>query len=374
MTAAKSSQDRDFDVAVIGGGLVGAAVGYGLVGLGVKTAMVDEGDRAFRAARGNSGLVWVQGKGGGVPTYGDWSVNAALAWPAFAAELKDVTGIDVNYRRTGGFKYCVGAREFEDRSTLIAAIDRVVPAARAEMLDHDGVRAIYPGIGPDVTGASYSPMDGQVNSLLLLRALHAGFQNRGGCYLPNHGIDHIRHEDGSYVLSGLGGTVRAERILLAAGIANAGLAETVGLFGGVKPIRGQILVSEKLKPCLPVPATDFVQTDPGGVLIGNIEEDAGYDDRTDLESLSRIARRSVATFPFLESVQMVRAWGALRVMTEDGCPVYQQSDTSPAAFCASTHSGVTLASMHATTLAPWVAGEATFAELTAFHPGRFHVQ
>ena len=52
-----------FDVAVIGGGLVGAAIAFGLRSLGARLAVVDEGDVAHRAARGNFGLIWVQGKG-----------------------------------------------------------------------------------------------------------------------------------------------------------------------------------------------------------------------------------------------------------------------------------------------------------------------
>ncbi|MBL6958923.1 MAG: FAD-binding oxidoreductase [Rhodospirillales bacterium] len=365
--------ERSFEVAVIGGGLVGAATAYGLAGLGLKTAMLDEGDIAFRAARGNTTLVWVQGKGANFPAYTAWTVEAALAWPGFAADLKDVTGIDVNYQRSGGLKFCLGEQEFEERSALISRIDHSDRQATTEMLGRDALLDIYPGLGPQVVGASYNPMDGQVDSLLLIRALHAGYQNRGGHYLPHHGVEDIRHDQGSYVLSGGGGEIRAEKILLAAGIANGRLAEKAGLYGGVKPIRGQVLVSEKVRPCLPVPATDLVQTDAGGLLIGNIEEDAGYDESTHLDALSGMARRAVATFPFLEAVQIVRAWGALRVMTEDGNPIYHQSETSPAAFCASTHSGVTLASLHATTVARWVAGKDPGAELAAFHPERFHV-
>ena len=54
---------KTFDAIVIGGGLVGSAIGYGLAGAGIKTAILDEGDIAFRASRGNFGLVWVQTKG-----------------------------------------------------------------------------------------------------------------------------------------------------------------------------------------------------------------------------------------------------------------------------------------------------------------------
>ena len=66
---------RSFDVAVIGGGLVGASIAYGLVDRVDRVAVLDEGDVAFRASRGNFGLVWVQSKGAGLSTYGAWTLQ-----------------------------------------------------------------------------------------------------------------------------------------------------------------------------------------------------------------------------------------------------------------------------------------------------------
>ncbi|MBS0243799.1 MAG: FAD-dependent oxidoreductase, partial [Proteobacteria bacterium] len=61
----RAALHKDYDVAVIGGGLVGAAVAYGLGRLGDRVAILDEGDMAVRASRGNFALVWVQSKGNG---------------------------------------------------------------------------------------------------------------------------------------------------------------------------------------------------------------------------------------------------------------------------------------------------------------------
>ena len=55
------------DFVVVGGGLVGAAIAYGLAKAGEQVLLLDEGDIAFRAARGNFGNVWVQGKGASSP-------------------------------------------------------------------------------------------------------------------------------------------------------------------------------------------------------------------------------------------------------------------------------------------------------------------
>ena len=63
----------DCDAIIIGGGLVGTAVAYGLARRGKKPVVLDEGDIAYRASRGNFGLVWVQSKGFGVPEYQRWT-------------------------------------------------------------------------------------------------------------------------------------------------------------------------------------------------------------------------------------------------------------------------------------------------------------
>jgi sulfane dehydrogenase subunit SoxC len=83
-----------YDVVVIGGGLVGAAIAYGLAGASRRVAMLDEGDRALRAARGNFGLIWVQGKGIDFPAYAAWTQVSARRWTELAARLLEETGID----------------------------------------------------------------------------------------------------------------------------------------------------------------------------------------------------------------------------------------------------------------------------------------
>ena len=78
----------EYDVAVVGGGLVGAATSWGLAREGLRVALLDEGDRAVRASRGNFALVWVQSKGLGMPAYTGWTVRASETWGKLAAELK----------------------------------------------------------------------------------------------------------------------------------------------------------------------------------------------------------------------------------------------------------------------------------------------
>ena len=101
------SERRDYDLAVIGGGLVGSAVAWGAARLGQRVAVLDEGDLAYRASRGNFALVWVQSKGLGMPEYAAWTKRSSDAWYCFADELRAATGYDVAFERPGGFHLCL---------------------------------------------------------------------------------------------------------------------------------------------------------------------------------------------------------------------------------------------------------------------------
>jgi hydrogen cyanide synthase HcnC len=367
----------DADVAVIGGGLVGSAIAWGLAKLGKRVVVLDEGDVAYRASRGNFALVWVQNKGNGMPQYGAWTLGSAQAWPSFAAMLLEQTGLDVKYQRPGGFHMVLSERELEVRDAQLKRLHAQpgMPHYDYEMMDHARVKSLLPDIGPEVAGASFSLLDGHVNSLRLFRALNSGMQQLGVTYLPDHIVEGISHAGGEFRLTTKHGEVRAPQVVLAAGIANARLGPLVGLDVAVRPQRGQLIVTEKTAPFLHYPVATVRQTDEGGVMLGDSQEEAGLDAAVGHAVLAVLADRAQRMFPKLGGLNIVRTWAALRVMTQDGFPIYDQSTQCPGAFVATCHSGVTLAAAHALTLAPLIAAGGLPAEtFQPFSSRRFHVQ
>src|SRR3954452_587940 len=115
---------RCFDAIVIGGGLVGTAIAYGLGRDGLDVALVDEGDIAYRASRGNFGLVWVQSKGLGAPHYQRWTRASASEWPSLAAALQECTGIAIGLEQNGGLQLCLGEAELAKRREMMGQMRR----------------------------------------------------------------------------------------------------------------------------------------------------------------------------------------------------------------------------------------------------------
>ena len=366
-----------YDAVVIGGGLVGSAVAYGLRRELDHVAVLDEGDVAYRASRGNFGLVWVQSKGMGLPRYGVWTMTSADAWPQLAAELRDETGVDVHLEQRGGLHALLSDEEMEARATFMRTLLAQPGMAQYDwkMLDRHEVADMVPGIGPEVRGATWTPVDGIANPLKLLRALHMSFAQRAVDYLPRCPAQQIRQRDGVFEVTTPTGTVRGRKLVLASGLSNKTLGEQVGLAVPVRPQRGQIVVLERTRRLLETPLSTLRQTDEGTWLIGDSQEEAGYvDSQVGLPILGTLADRAVRTLPALREVRVVRSWAALRVMSRDGFPIYQQSETCPGAFVATCHSGVTLAAAHALKLAPMIAAGQLADDMAPFSTRRFHVQ
>lgn len=344
---------------VIGGGLVGAAIAYGAVRAGMRVRVLDQGDVAYRASRGNFGLVWVSSKGSGMPRYARWSRDAIEPWSKLHQELLELTGVNTGLQQTGGFWLGFSEADIEARAKLLEKINQEGSDIPFQMMDSSELKQYLPEIGPAVLGGSFCPLDGHANPLMLLHALHAGLKQKGADVITGVDVSKVQYDASNGMFETIaidGQSWKSERIVLAAGLGNAKLAPQVGLHAPVSSIRGQILITERIKPFLDYPTNKARQTLEGTVQIGSTSEDVGLDDGTTNDKIEWLARRAVESFPILSRARLVRAWGALRVLTPDGFPIYQESNSCPGAFVITSHSGVSLAAVHSYVIGPWTCG------------------
>jgi len=354
------------DLIVIGGGLVGGAIAWGAQAQGAKVILLDEGDIAFRAARGNFGLVWIQGKGAGMAPYAHWTQRSAALWPQLADTLRAATGVDTALHQPGGLAFCLSDEEYASREAMIRRMHNESGDIGTRMLSREEVREMVPNLGDDVVGASYCPIDGHASPLFLLRALHQDLD-----YRPRSKVERIDAAPASFTIHSGEQTFLTPKVVIAAGLGSRDLAPMVGLNMPVSPLQGQIIVTERMQKLIDYPTHMLRQTDEGTVMLGDSQEDVGFDVTTRVGILQKIAERNTRVFPALKEASIVRTWAALRVMSPDGFPIYEQSERYPGAFAATCHSGVTLAGAHALALAPAIMAGTLPESLAAFTSARF---
>lgn len=342
---------RGSDIAIIGAGLVGCALAHGLTRHGADVALFDANEDDFHASAGNFGLVWVQGKGIEAPVYADLTRRSVDLWPEFQAELAEATGYDPAYRRSGGVKIALSDSEFATQTETLARLHNQRAALNTELMDGDSLRRLIPALGPEVRGGTFCAEDGHADPL----ATHAALRQAAKARIIRARITRIEPRAGDFILLSDGKPYEAKRVVIAAGLASDALGAPLGLSAQLRPQRGQILVTQRMERFLDMACHTVRQTTQGTVMMGDTKEDVGYDRGTTPLAARAMVARAVRMFPRLAQARIARQWGALRVMSPDGLPVYAQSETHPGAYLVTCHSGATLAAVHARDVADAIA-------------------
>lgn len=359
---------------IVGGGVVGCAVAFGLLKAGHAVTVLDGGDSEYRASRGNFGLVWLSSKGLNAPHYAAWTRKSIHLWAELARELENHSGQSVHLVQQGGYDFYFSQSELENRMTQYKQLgDALGCEYPVEAWDAGKLKAEEPHIGDEVAGAIYGREDGHVNPLKLLRAYTQAVTALGGRLISGVNVCQVTKEvSEQYRIMTRGGEVfTADKIVLAAGLGAASLGPSLGFKAPVTPQKGQVLITEKLPPLITRPSGIIRQVNEGGIQIGDSKEEVGFNDQDTLEVTAAIAERAIAVYPFLANVRLVRSWGAIRIMSPDGLPIYQESSRYPGVYLVSCHSGITLAAAHSYLLPHWLEQTADSPDLELFSEKRF---
>src|SRR5437899_12361489 len=151
---------RAVDVAVIGGGVIGAACARAAALRGLTVGIFEPGPDPAAASPASAGLLAAQ-----IEPLDNGLVALAVRsrdqYQRLAAELRDATGIDIGFWAGG---IAAIALDDEEADHLKDAVARQRQAGlRCDWLAADDVHERWPGAAPDCRGALFAPEDGTVD-------------------------------------------------------------------------------------------------------------------------------------------------------------------------------------------------------------------
>ncbi len=369
------------DVIVIGGGLSGSAIALGLMQNNAGTVILfDEQLPTQRLSRGNFGLTWFMCKGADHPVYAQWSRLSCQQWPEFAGMLEQETGYNVELDWTGGAVQAMGENEVNAHKASIENLKSVCAKAGLDypvtMLDRETFQELIPDmtLGEEVSGAMYTPEQGHVNPLKLMAAMRGAFQKKGGTFISGQtAYEVVPRSDQTVIVKTGKGDFQAGKVVIASGHGSKRLMASLGERLHVYPQKGQLMVSQRCKRLLKIPVLSVRQTMDGTFMLGLSTEDTALNNRVTAPAMKSQAANAIRLFPELAKVNWVRAWGAIRVMTPDGAPIYTRVEGHENIFAVALHSAVSLAPLAFSTVAPWILGTDQHPLMSNFTNGRFNV-
>src|SRR4051794_35987995 len=97
-----ATSPKRFDVAIVGGGLIGLAVAWRARARGLSACVLDRGALGQATSRVSAGMpAPISEADAGERALLHLGLDSARRWPAFAAELEEAAGIGVDYRAHG---------------------------------------------------------------------------------------------------------------------------------------------------------------------------------------------------------------------------------------------------------------------------------
>jgi len=144
-----------------------------------------------------------------------------------------------------------------------------------------------------------------------------------------------------------------------------------------RPVKGQMLCllspsRNLLNHVIRAPEVYLIPRSDGRILVGATVEEAGFDKRTDVETIQRLHHAAIDIVPELRNAKILEDWAGLRPGTPDALPILGPTVT-PGYYVATGHfrDGILLAPITAQVMADVITGANCNYDLKPFSPARF---
>jgi glycine/D-amino acid oxidase-like deaminating enzyme len=338
------------DVLVIGGGIVGSATAYHLARRGASVTLLEANELAYGATGRNLGYIWVHTRRAGP------ELELVMHLRRELDGLPEELDADFGLRMDGGLLY---VHTEEQLTTLREFVERrQADGVDIRLIDGHEARSLAPILPDTVIGASFCPLDAQMESSRYVRAFAAAAERAGATVIEGTKVRSFQH-DASRVTGVVtdDGAITPGAVVVAAGAWTPLLLEGLGVELPIFPMRLQIVQTEpmarQLGPVLygpgavkqylifrELPSFDpdawaneaearhgkslleaVCQRDDGSYLLGCAMDYPGFVWEPDLAGVALVTESLPAIMPALRGASFARAWAGVLPYTADNLPI-----------------------------------------------------
>ncbi len=374
-----------YDVAIIGGGVIGMSLAWRLQTRGARVVVIDAGPAippATLAAAGMLAPSFEAGEGPLNDALYAFGINALDRWPGFAAALEAETGRAIDFRNDGVLGVAQDEIEADRLRGDVETLRR--RGSEARLIDAGAARGMEPALGDRISCAMIAPRDGQVDPVALADALRAALRRSGGVLRAGARAARIHAEADAArgVILEDGTRIAAGAVALASGAAAAGKIAAGGssreIAAPVFPVKGEALAlcdpAQTLRGVVRGRRAYLCPKADGRIVIGATEVPNDPTLEVSPEAIDRLKEAAAALAPSLAPLAERARWAGLRPGTPDGAPIIGPDPAGPRGLVFALghyRNGVLLATATADILARHLLDGGDAPELETFSINRF---
>jgi len=339
--------NNSFDVAVVGGGIVGLSCAWSVAQRGMRVVLLERDRLGAGSSDVAAGMLApVTEADFGEEPLVTLNLAGAARWPSFSQELMAATGMPSGFRRSGALVVAVDRDDAEELERLLA-LHRSL-GLESEWLSARHCRELEPGLSPRIRGAISAPQDHQTDPLATVAALARACRGAG--------VD-LRERIEVAEVATAGGAVTGVRTATAEIAAHA-VVVAAGAWSGtlgpgappVRPVKGQIASLRAADPALAParivrsPRCYLLGRGDGRVVLGATMEERGFDVATTADGVYRLMEAALELVPDAGELEWKGVRAGLRPGTPDNLPVIGRGEPAGLVWATGHHrNGVLLA-------------------------------
>ncbi|NMH70153.1 glycine oxidase ThiO [Bacillus sp. RO3] len=319
---------KTYDVLIVGGGVIGCSIAYQLCKRGRSVLLLERNQLGGKASQAAAGMLGVQTElHGGSPLYKLAKASRDM-YPGLAEELKELTGIDIQYVENGMIKL---AKTEEDAKGLLELTSIAEKEEGLEWLSPGSLSFYEPHLSKDMTGGLWIPKDGNISAPMIVQGL--GFAAvRLGAEIKEFTDVHDFIIKGNRIegVQTSAGPFSAKETVIAGGAWSQSLLTKLNVPFQSYPVKGECF-SVKASPRM-VKRTIFtedcyiVPKMGGRLLIGATEKSHTFDETISIDGLMHLMKLATGILPDLSYAEWEKAWSGIRPQTEGGMPFIGRSE------------------------------------------------
>lgn len=304
---------------VIGGGIIGLSIARELKKRGYRITIIDKDRIGYGASWVAGGMLAPQSEGLKPGTFFDFCIESRRMYKDFVDEIKEDTGINPNYWKSGIFCPAFSEKEAEELTNKLTLYRSL--GLSGQWFSRDEIEKNYLSLGKDIIGGVLYDEDGQVDNRLLMKALRryalANFE-----IMEETRVIKIREKNGKfYKLDTTSGEVEGDFCIVATGAWSRKLLNIP-----VFPIKGEMFAidveeGEVDRVFFSSKAYIIPRFDYSRVVIGATEERVGFKDGNTVKGVMKLFKGLIDTFPHMKDKNIQEIWYGYRPGTTDLNPI-----------------------------------------------------
>ena len=350
---------KNWDVIVIGGGIIGLSLSIELRRKGASVLVVERGQPGREASHAAGGML-VDCPLETPAVLEPLATASARLYPEFVRELEAESGMKIDLRDQGTILF----PSVEHLSS--ACLERAtLPAPLAEL---------EPALG-DLNRPAFYLHERSVDPRALTAATLQTAKRLAVDISSGEEVIAVNLSNGR--VAGVITTKTSFQAPKVVNCAGAWSGQIAPLAFPTRPVKGQMLCVASpsrnlLKNVIRTPEVYLIPRSDGRILVGATVEEAGFDKRTNLDTIQRLHRAAISIVPELIKAKILEDWAGLRPGTPDALPILGATATR-GYYVATGHfrDGILLAPITAQVMAEVITGTNCNYDLQPFSPARF---